>query len=119
MERALFVKYWKAVARMGAVAWPFYKFSPPRVETNSCSGEGGQSWKSQGMWECQGCSRDTYQIIAQRWVRCCLASRHKLKLVSAEHWPERQSLRHSLATARVEERAVGLVLGGAGRAEEF
>lgn len=52
-------------------------------------------------------------------ARCCLASRHKLKLVNAEHWPERQSLRHSPATARVEERAVGLVQGRAGRAAEF
>ena len=33
----------KDVARVGVAAQSFYKFSPPRVETNCCRGEGGLS----------------------------------------------------------------------------
>lgn len=82
---------------MGVAAWSFYKFSPPRVETNCCRGVGGlsRSLEKCGTAEISNCGA---AARSPGRMRCCLASRHRcelapkteLEVLSSSVWSRRK-----------------------------
>ena len=99
----------KDVARMGVAARSFYKFSPPRVETNCCRGVGGLS---RSLEKCGTAEISNFGAAARSpgRMRWCLASRHRCELA-----PKTEL--EVLSSSVWSRRAVGLLGGweGAGR----